>query len=121
MANVVPVLDLLVQLVGTHKFGSSIKDTSQSNCERRIEKKTVIRCRDGNRITIPEGTSVVIYRHPLTTWDKRLKIACFHHPDAKRQTIIYASGKGRTQDLDQTAAFGGRRKRAPRHDTLSHD
>lgn len=121
MLKAVPVLELLTDLAGAHPFRDmtkSKKEMNHSNCVREIERKTLIECRNGSRIEIPAGSTVVIYRHPLDTWEKKIRIACIHYPGAKLQTVVYTGGRCKTQDLRLGSTLGYIKRRSFHSDAL---
>lgn len=126
MTDVVPVLDLLDELAGSHKFRNdttigSKKERGQANCVRRLAQAVRIKDRNGELLKIPAETEVVIYRHPRKTREKQRAIACFHFPDSKRQVVIYVGGIVKVQELDHATVYDSMKRRTPGYDLLYLD
>lgn len=101
MTDAVPVLEYLRKIVGSHQFSGEGKEYGRSNFECEIPRSVVLECRNGNRIAIPTGSTLVVYRNPARVLPERMTIACFHHCGGKVQTVVLSGGRMRSTQIGQ--------------------
>jgi len=109
LTAVTPVLAYLARRVEmeSHTFGSDKGYTNHGLFREKVERDVVLVCIDNNVVTIPAGSDMVVYRHPTKTEDHRLKVACFHYPDSRTQTVVYAGGIAQTTRPGEKSVYDG--------------
>ena len=110
VTEVVDVLDLLADLADLHKLNDGRKENRRNNCECYVDRTIFIKGVDGLKVKIPEGTLLVMYRNSRRTIATSAIIACFHHPGNQQQTVVYASGEVKSQDLTGRTLYNGKRR-----------
>lgn len=110
MSDAVWVLDYLQEVVGSHRFSGTGREYNRSNFECEIAGSVVLECRNGNRIAIPTGSTLVIYRDPTIRVPEQMTIACFHHVGGQAQTVVMGGGRVRTMQLGHKSVLGNFRR-----------
>lgn len=108
MTKVAEVFEYIEACVGDHKFGSYTSMTNHRLYRSVIDSELELTCGNGQIVTIPEGSELVVYRRPSRIASRTVAIACFHHPDNDTQTVVYASGRVavRRQSLKSVYDYG---------------
>lgn len=104
-------LPYLARMIGSHQFRfKSDQGIKHTNFKCQLSDALILQNSDGSKVKIPNGSDLVVYRHPTQTLDNQKTVACFHHTGGAVQTVIYGGGRTVTQQLGRRSLIDGGRR-----------